>query len=373
MALAYLTDPNNQFVTRNGVPAAYGFIRVFYDGTDDAALTYSNFDGAVNPDRIVLDNNGRAVIIATVDEAYRTEVYDRYGDLQWTCVNLKPIAPSVNNFTDADREKLDGIQSGAQKNVQSDWNQSDSTKDDFIKHKPAISNIVLSTPFGNENVGTMYVDLLECRIRMDDGNVRFLVAPTFETNPSKTMVLTANTYGIPEWKSNDEVAPQADWNEENSLSGAFIKNKPALPFKDADLELHDIVEMTLDEAGTHTILIEGSKEYDITVDGVSVTIDLTTAGNTVHSILKIGAGSTSDCSQVVIRYYDEALNVHEIRLDMNETNKFFFFDVYIRRIRRLLNNYFIARVSDFPCGYRQSPGTTTTYDNNTNWIGRWSE
>ena len=36
----------------------------------------------------------------------------------------------------ADKTKLDGIESGAEANVQSDWNQSDTTADDYIKNKP---------------------------------------------------------------------------------------------------------------------------------------------------------------------------------------------------------------------------------------------
>ena len=38
----------------------------------------------------------------------------------------------------ADKAKLDGIAAGSDSNVQSDWNQADNTKDDFIKNKPTI-------------------------------------------------------------------------------------------------------------------------------------------------------------------------------------------------------------------------------------------
>ena len=43
-------------------------------------------------------------------------------------------------MSSADKNKLDNIASGAEANVQSDWNQSDTTADDFIKNKP--SNLV---------------------------------------------------------------------------------------------------------------------------------------------------------------------------------------------------------------------------------------
>ncbi len=43
-----------------------------------------------------------------------------------------------NNYTNADKSKLAGIAAGAEVNVQSDWNQTDDTADDFIKNKPTI-------------------------------------------------------------------------------------------------------------------------------------------------------------------------------------------------------------------------------------------
>lgn len=41
-----------------------------------------------------------------------------------------------NNFTTALKNKLDGIAAGAEANVQSDWAQSTTTADDYIKNKP---------------------------------------------------------------------------------------------------------------------------------------------------------------------------------------------------------------------------------------------
>lgn len=43
---------------------------------------------------------------------------------------------STNDFTDALKNKLDGIEAGAEANVQSDWNQTNTAADDFIKNKP---------------------------------------------------------------------------------------------------------------------------------------------------------------------------------------------------------------------------------------------
>ena len=49
---------------------------------------------------------------------------------------------STNDFTDAYQTKLDEIETSAQKNVQSDWEESDVNSDAFIKNKPQSLSIV---------------------------------------------------------------------------------------------------------------------------------------------------------------------------------------------------------------------------------------
>lgn len=88
MSLAYLIDPENQFMTKSGTINVDGFLKVFDAATDDPAVTYKDFSGTENTERIALDNNGRAVVIADSEKAYRLEVYDRYGTLMWTTTPL---------------------------------------------------------------------------------------------------------------------------------------------------------------------------------------------------------------------------------------------------------------------------------------------
>lgn len=46
---------------------------------------------------------------------------------------------SEEDFTSALKAKLEGIQAGAEVNVQSDWNQSSNAADDYIKNKPDLT------------------------------------------------------------------------------------------------------------------------------------------------------------------------------------------------------------------------------------------
>lgn len=84
MNLAYLFDPNKQFQDLKGVNNVAGFLRVYYEGTDDRATTYKNFIGTLNPADIPIDNYGRAVVIVEDEKTYRLEVYSRHGNLMWT-------------------------------------------------------------------------------------------------------------------------------------------------------------------------------------------------------------------------------------------------------------------------------------------------
>lgn len=49
---------------------------------------------------------------------------------------------STNDYTTAEKNKLSGIASGAEVNVQADWNVTDTTSDAYIKNKPTIADTV---------------------------------------------------------------------------------------------------------------------------------------------------------------------------------------------------------------------------------------
>lgn len=104
MNLNYLIDPNMQFQDRNGVNNVAGFLRVYYEGTDDRATTYKDFNGTMNPADIPLDNNGRAVVIADSKKEYRVEVYSASGAMLWT---QHPVFPQGGGGSEYDGDVSD--------------------------------------------------------------------------------------------------------------------------------------------------------------------------------------------------------------------------------------------------------------------------
>lgn len=67
---------------------------------------------------------------------------------------------SANDYTNTEKTKLAGIAPGAEVNVQSDWNQSNASADDFIKNKPTKTSDFTNDGDGTSNFATeSYVQL----------------------------------------------------------------------------------------------------------------------------------------------------------------------------------------------------------------------
>jgi hypothetical protein len=76
-------------------------------------------------------------VLASLNTSEKSNLVAAINELQSGSVSVDPDRGlSENDFTDSLKSKLDGIESGAEVNVQSDWNQTVTTADDFIKNKP---------------------------------------------------------------------------------------------------------------------------------------------------------------------------------------------------------------------------------------------
>lgn len=106
-------------------------------GAASTATATQSSDGLMSSqDKIRLDN-----IQAPVQSDWTVTNTESLAYIQHKPENLVQDADYVhtdNNFTDAEKTKLAGIEDGAEVNVQANWTQSDSTADDYIKNKPGI-------------------------------------------------------------------------------------------------------------------------------------------------------------------------------------------------------------------------------------------
>jgi len=163
-------------------------------------------------------------------------------------------------YTATEKTKLSGIASGAEVNVQSDWNVTSSTSDAFIKNKPTIGNATITLQKNGTNVDSFTTNATNNKTiniavptktsdltNDGDGTNAFLtqhqdisgkqdkITSTNKlsadlisdgtTNKAYTATEKTKLNGI---AAGAEVNVQSDWNVVDSSSDAFIKNKPTI-------------------------------------------------------------------------------------------------------------------------------------------------
>lgn len=110
---------------------------------ETSSTAYAGNKGKANADAITAIKNGVSI--------------DSFGDVETALGNKVDKVTgkdlSTNDYSDAEKAKLDGIETGAEVNVQPDWEQSDDTADDYIKHKPDVTALQPKTMSSSVTIG----------------------------------------------------------------------------------------------------------------------------------------------------------------------------------------------------------------------------
>lgn len=155
--------------------------------------------------------------------------------VDWSGVMNKPTTLAGYGITD--------VESGAEVNVQADWNVTDSSSDAYIKNKPSIPSKTSDlTNDSNYVSDASYVHT--------DNNY---------TSTEKTKLA-----GI---AAGAEVNVQVDWSTSDTSSDAYIKNKPSIPSKVSDLE-NDNNYQTADQVSS---AVSGKADKATTLAGYGIT------------------------------------------------------------------------------------------------------
>ena len=113
---------------------------------------------------------------------------------------------STNDYTTAEKEKLSGIASGAEVNVQPDWNVTDNTSDAFIKNKPTIGNGTITIKQAGVSKGTFSMNQAgNTTIELTDNNTTYSAATqsanglmsAADKKKLDEIASGANTYSLP--------------------------------------------------------------------------------------------------------------------------------------------------------------------------------
>lgn len=227
--------------------------------------------------------------------------------------NVLASQSSNGLMSSGDKEKLDGIQAGAEANVQADWTEASSSSDAYIKNKPALAAIATSGSWNDlQNIpsglvlDSLYVhtdnnftDTLKSKLDGIEAGATKILIPN---DPSQPQPLTLDSYnlhfhwgsglscytptgGAPQLivdptittklagiEAGAQVNVQSDWNQTDNTADDFIKNKPTDFVQDAsyvhtDNNFTNTLKDKLDgiESGA-----EVNDVNDVQVNGVSV-------------------------------------------------------------------------------------------------------
>lgn len=166
---------------------------------------------------------------------------------------------STNDYTNAEKSKLAGVQAGAEKNVQSDWKQTNTSADDFIKNKPTIPVVdqtynpnsanaqsgkaVASAVAGKQNIipdlDTIRAGAAAGATAVQPSGLEGYATEQYVNDGLSEKVdkvegkqLSTEDYTTEEKtklngiESGAQVNVQSDWNQTDESADDFIKNKP---------------------------------------------------------------------------------------------------------------------------------------------------
>lgn len=278
--------------------------------SDVSALPASTVIPTVNNATLTIKKNGNNIASFTANSAtdvsaditVPTKTSDLTNDSDF--VSDASYVHTDNNFTTAEKNKLAGIAAGAEVNVQSDWNQTNSSADDFIKNKPTIptktsdltndSGFISSLPIASAStlgaikVGTNLSIAADGTLSADAQSITVDSAlSSTSTNPVENRVINtalgtkANTADLA------EVATSGDYDD--------LLNKPTIPTVNN-------ATLTIQRNGTtvDTFTANASQDKSVNIVVPTLTSDLTNdsgfitdtdyASASTGGVVKVGAG-----------------------------------------------------------------------------------
>ena len=98
---------------------------------------------------------------------------------------------STNDYTTVEKTKLAGIAEGAEVNIQSDWNQVDNSKDDYIKNKPTIPTTASEISYDNT---TSHLEATNTQAAIDE--LAAITYPSINITADSGAIITATNGAI---------------------------------------------------------------------------------------------------------------------------------------------------------------------------------
>ena len=178
------------------------------------------------------DSQTKTIILILEDDTeIEIPIGDLVSDLQTKITNSNKLnsdlvddTNSTNKFiSNAEKTKLAGIAEGAEVNVQSDWNQTDNSKDDYIKNKPTIPSAASEISYDNT---TSHLEAANTQAAIDE--LATITYPSINITADNGAVITATNGAITLTATMEQsplkmlIPSYGKWTFSASLSGKTI-------------------------------------------------------------------------------------------------------------------------------------------------------
>lgn len=188
---------------------------------------------------------------------------------------------SANDFTTILKDKLDSIAENAEVNVNADW--SAGAGDAQILNKPTdltnlnIHNVTELSDVTNAGSGAIITGAERTKLTGIETGAEVNVQADWNATSGDALILNKPTLA----PSDAEQNVQADWNESDTNSDAFIQNKPSVALDSTTLEIAGTTnEIEVDLSGAQDLTANRAWTIGLP-DDVTVTSDLT-VGDTIE-------------------------------------------------------------------------------------------
>lgn len=154
---------------------------------------------------------------------------------------------STEDYTTAEKNKLTNISPGAEVNVQSDWNQTDTGADDYIKNKPTIpSEVSVDTALSSTSENPVQNKVINSALNgKAKGNARIFYGTSETAAETVTKVVTC--YGYDTYTEGDVLVVKFD--HANTVTTPMIKVNRTLSAVEVR-QMKNGALNTLENAGT---------------------------------------------------------------------------------------------------------------------------
>lgn len=142
-------------------------------------------------------------------------------------------------YTATEQTKLSGIEAGAEVNVQPDWNQTNTSADDYVKNKPTLDDVTITGALSKIVYGKKNSSGFIKGTRNNNGQGFTWLANNVTPEEHVLYIDITNYKGwyyeggsyrqLHELNLSPYENVQADWNETDDSSDAYIWNKPTIP------------------------------------------------------------------------------------------------------------------------------------------------